>query len=223
MVRKPLVYALGASLALHGLSLSPAGLSLWRQRSDSAPIEISYIRLLEAPAAPMPVQKTYPRMNASKPARSAAEQRPEARSVERADVRARPAQAPAAARPQTPVAPAADPVRALRSSADVLADPVKGKVFVHYFTDVKRRIQQVVRRKYDGTDAGEGRVALYFIVDATGRLDAVTVVSAETQADPALRELAKKCVREAAPFEPFPGELRLERVSFNLSIQFEAS
>lgn len=218
MVRKPLVYALGVSLALHGMSLSPAGLSLWQQQIRNAPIEIAYIRLLESPAAPKPVQKTYPRMSASKPARSAAKERPAVRPAERA-------QAPAAAKPQAPVAPAPapEPVRALRSSADVLADPVKGKVFVHYFTDVKRRIQQVVRRKYDGADAGEGRVALYFIVDATGRLDVVTVVSVETQADPALRELAKKCVREAAPFEPFPGELHLERVSFNLSIQFEAS
>lgn len=210
---------------MHGLSLSPAALSVWRQ-SDTESLEIAYIRLLEAPPAPKPQQKKYPPMTASKPAPSAA-----ARPVtERQEVRRRGGEAPAAARPAAPVASrpavpavAPEPVRALRTSSEVLADPVKGKVFVHYFTDVKRRIQQVVRRKYDGADAGEGRVALYFIVDATGRLDAVTVVSAETQADPALRELAKRCVREAAPFEPFPGELRLERVSFNLSIQFEAA
>ncbi|MCG3176401.1 MAG: hypothetical protein MOGMAGMI_01350 [Candidatus Omnitrophica bacterium] len=207
-------------MVLHGASVGvPAYLDAQRERDRV--LEIAYIRYAAEPAAAQPRQIRYPAVR-TVPDR-AAQAKPTPRAP-RTPEPVRDSPKPRIERVTPSPAPARAPRReALRTSAELLADPVRGRVFVAYFSDLKERIQQVVRRKYESSGAAGGRVALYFIVNASGELEAVTVVSAETVAPAELRELAKRCVREAAPFGTFPESLKLERVSFNLAISFEAT
>ncbi len=108
-----------------------------------------------------------------------------------------------------------------QTSAELLSDPVKGKIFVGYFGSVKHQIEELLVNKYAKKSIGRGSVCLFFVLDRNGRVVSVSVVDAESSADEYLRDLAIQCLREAAPFGNFPQSLHTERISFNVTIYFE--
>jgi outer membrane biosynthesis protein TonB len=112
---------------------------------------------------------------------------------------------------------------ASRNSADLANDPEKGKVFVGYFADVKERISTVVRRKYSDYNPGRGSVSLLFLLNASGSLEKVVVDERASTKNPFLRNFAKECIREAAPFGKFPKNLGSDRISFNVTVLFDES
>ena len=67
---------------------------------------------------------------------------------------------------------------------------------------------------------GRGTVALYFVLKPGGELEAVSALSRESDADESTQELAKDCVQKASPFEKFPSDLSMGRISFNVTIDF---
>ena len=108
-----------------------------------------------------------------------------------------------------------------RTSAEMLADPQKGKIFVSYFSEVKRKIQETLHARYARKYSGQGNVTLLFVLNAEGRLEKVVVADQESVWDPTLRDLAMQCLREAAPFGAFPQDLGKGRIAFNLTVYFE--
>lgn len=123
---------------------------------------------------------------------------------------------PAPAKPSPPPVPD-EP----RSSAELLRDPKNGRVFYNYFTMVRERIQSTVRDKYSEKEEGTGAVALLFVLRADGTLERVNVIDDQTDAPSPLKNFARECVRETAPFVGFPQDLAVERISFNLTILFD--
>jgi hypothetical protein len=111
--------------------------------------------------------------------------------------------------------------RPVRPSAELLSDPQIGKIFSGYFQAVKERIHQKVRRKYSRENVGPGSVALFFVLGADGALKEASVVDAESQSDPPVRDFAVDCLKEAAPFPPFPSSFHSENISFHVMVLFE--
>lgn len=108
-----------------------------------------------------------------------------------------------------------------QTSAEILTDPVRGKIFVGYFGNVKHAIQDLLVKKYAKRAIGHGSVYLFFVLNDSGALEKISVVDKESTADEYLRELAVQCVRDAAPFGNFPQSLGTDRISFNVTIYFE--
>ena len=107
-----------------------------------------------------------------------------------------------------------------KSSAEMLADPKKGKIFVEYFTEVRQKIQETLSQRYARRYSVRGGVALGFVLNSQGFLEKVSVLTKGTDGDPRLQELAVQCLREAAPFGDFPPELGSDRIAFNVTLFF---
>ncbi len=117
--------------------------------------------------------------------------------------------------------PAPSPASEMRSSADLLNDPQKGKAFSGYFAQVKDKIHRVLAKRYAAGESGEGKVVLYFVLNPNGELESVDALPRQSDAEKPMQRLAVECVKEAAPFGEFPKDLALERISFNVTIHFE--
>ncbi|MBI4846386.1 MAG: TonB family protein [Candidatus Omnitrophica bacterium] len=65
----------------------------------------------------------------------------------------------------------------------------------------------------------EGEIALSFVLNSSGLLESVNILS-EDGADSYLREAAMQIVQNAAPFPPFPPDLKKSRLTFNVVICF---
>lgn len=109
----------------------------------------------------------------------------------------------------------------IKSSAELLTDPQKGRVFENYFVAVKSQIHEVVRKRYTRSGVGQGTVSLVFVLASDGSLENVFVADKLSDADLLLKIFAKNCVRDAAPFARFPTELDLPKISFNITVLFE--
>ena len=109
---------------------------------------------------------------------------------------------------------------AVKTSADYLANPRTGKVFVGYFSEIKRKIQTTLVDRFARRTPGTGHVTLLFTLNSEGWIEKVTVMSRETEADEALQGLAIQCLRESAPFRKFPPELDSPRLVFSITVYF---
>ncbi len=110
-----------------------------------------------------------------------------------------------------------------KTSEELLADPEKGKVFSAYFGRVKQTLQGHLEKNYLPYSEGRGTVTLIFILSPDGKVENVSVVGLESDADDAVKKLAIECVRSAAPFGRFPGEMGLDKIAFRVTIYFEES
>jgi outer membrane biosynthesis protein TonB len=108
-----------------------------------------------------------------------------------------------------------------KTSAEMLADPQKGSIFVGYLSEVRIKIQQTLSDRYAHLYAGRGSVELVFVLQPKGAVEKVLVMPRGTAADDRLQDLAVQCLREAAPFGPFPKELGTDRIVFNITVLFE--
>lgn len=107
------------------------------------------------------------------------------------------------------------------SSAQLLNDPAKGKIFSRYFSKIKQRIYQTVQDQYETDKMGKGQVSLIFIVQNAGLVEDVYILDKDTSAPERARRFAVYSVRQSAPFGPFPPELQVPRICFNLTLVFD--
>ncbi|HTL69863.1 MAG TPA: hypothetical protein VL404_01085 [Candidatus Eisenbacteria bacterium] len=240
---KPLHAAAVLSLAVHALAVSPVGIdALFRWAKPDVPvIDLSLVASPSAETAPVRLSKTalaatprplaYPEFK--KPAkiptvseakaanRAAASPAP----VLTAEPRAASPAVMAEARRAVP-AKAADPAPrpsapVVAKASDLLAEPKKARIFVGYFGGIREKINDLVRRRYSRENAGEGTVTLYFVLRSDGRLERAGVLDRQSDCPASVKEFAVKCLRDAAPFDPFPAGLEADRIAFNLTVLFQ--
>lgn len=108
-----------------------------------------------------------------------------------------------------------------KTSAEMMADPQKGKLYVSYFGEMKKQIQKTLSGRFARRYSGKGSVTLRFIVNAQGYLEKVSVSPKDAKEDEMLRDLAVQCLREAAPFGSFPPELGSKRLVFDVTFFFD--
>jgi hypothetical protein len=108
-----------------------------------------------------------------------------------------------------------------KTSAEIMADPEKGKIFVGYFSEVKKKIQRTLLERYAHRYSGRGSVTLAFVLTARGQVEKVIVASKDERADEVLQDLAVQCLRLSAPFGNFPLDLGPQKIIFNVTIFFD--
>lgn len=209
---KPISLAFLASLAFH----ASAGISLYAtaaadKKIYNDAIAISYVDTPRQQVVPVkngsawPVQKTvqqkqYPKL------KKVRAQKKSASATTSSQVSAPP-----------PPADAAKP----KSSAELLADPQKGKIFSAYFTAVKEKIFKTLKEKYDVHSSGAGDVTLVFVLNPDGQLSRVSALEKDSAQDDALKRLAVNCLKSAAPFGRFPDTLASSQIAFQVKIYFD--
>lgn len=193
--------ALAASLLVHAAAVAPfsaRGPETSRVKKEA--VMISYV-VYPKTTEPARAARSAPRPVDSAPIKEMAVSAPKVRQI----------QYP---RPQTP-----KPV--VRKSAELLTDPQSGEIFLGYFEEIKQKIHQTVQKKYARKNPGEGIVSLVFILRVDGSLENVVIVPRESSASPAVQKFAVECIQASAPFGPFPKELDLQRISFNVTVLFD--
>jgi hypothetical protein len=108
-----------------------------------------------------------------------------------------------------------------RSSAEIMADPAKGKVFIGYFGEIKKKIQKTLHDRFSHRYSGKGSVTLGFVLNAQGFVEKVAVLPKGTDGDERLHELAIQCLKGSSPFGAFPPGLGSDRIAFNVTIYFD--
>ena len=230
LFRPAIALPLFASLGLH----AAIGWSILHNRTlsaarDSEPIQIIYSQSLQAPkvvpTAPAPKKKLrgipvpHEPVKTAEPAK-AAEPSEFEKTMETKLKQQEKLLAKLSADTATQTAAPARPKP--RSSAEILADPKKGKIFVGYFTDVKRKIQTTFSERFAHRYSFRGGVELGFVVSSQGFIEKVAVLPKGTDGNERLQELAIQCLRESAPFGAFPPELQSDpSITFSVVLYFE--
>lgn len=101
-----------------------------------------------------------------------------------------------------------------------LTDPRRGKSYLGYFSRVKEKVDEVVKKKYRRRGDFDGVVALIFVLNKAGVLEEASVIEDQTRAEDVAKVFAVQCLEGASPFGPFPDELDSERISFSVTIIF---
>lgn len=212
---KTTAFSLMASLALHALVVTSFYVPIWQKNETPAQsLEIAYVRYPKAMSS-APPQIKYPPVvkNVRKPK--------ESRVTPKDIPRSPGAPLEASAEKFTPDHSAKVSSFAVKNGEEFLADPQKGKIFLNYFGQVKQRVRRAVEKGYTRERLGRGDVTLMFVLKADGAVVKVFPVDVNSSADEPMKDFAVRCVRECAPFPPFPKGLSMERISFNLSILFD--
>lgn len=92
--------------------------------------------------------------------------------------------------------------------------------YINYYQHIRESIRQSLKSHYKNISA-KGEVALIFILTSDGALAAIDVDEAKSVRDPSLVRIAIESVKESAPFPPFPKELSVPKISFDLAISFK--
>ena len=93
-------------------------------------------------------------------------------------------------------------------------------LYLTYYQSIREKIRAFVVKNYPHFIAC-GEVCLYFILSSDGRLKEVSIVEERSSPNSLLREIAENSLRNAAPFSPFPKDLKQGRLSFNVIVSFE--
>jgi TonB family protein len=94
------------------------------------------------------------------------------------------------------------------------------KDYINYYQLIREKIRQALKERYKRS-YGEGDVTLIFMLDSDGLLAAIDTNEAGLIKDPALNQLAMESVKAASPFPPFPKELSVPKMTFDLTISFK--
>lgn len=114
-----------------------------------------------------------------------------------------------------------EPVMQQAADAESLRqNPKTALVFENYFSSVKEKIHTTIRRKFLQKRGGPGNVAFFFVINAQGQLEQFSLSHLDPRGSEALRYFALECLKNSAPFKPFPKELAVQRISFRLQAHF---
>ena len=120
---------------------------------------------------------------------------------------------------------AAEPVEARiappKTGVEMLADPKKGKIYLSYFGQMKKKIQKTLLERFARRTSGKGNVTLLFVVNSEGFLEKVSISPKDAREDEMLRDMAVQCLQEAAPFGAFPPDLGSDRLAFTVTFLFD--
>jgi TonB family protein len=92
--------------------------------------------------------------------------------------------------------------------------------YMDYYRLIREKIRRNAFRYYESNDCGE--VFLNFVILKNGELENIYLNKEKSVGSKALREIALKSIKNAAPFPSFPEELKdYTRLQFNISIYFK--
>ena len=162
-----------------------------------------------------PVSKPEPQVKTENKPKPKPENRPE-NKPESKPAPDQPAPSVVEAQAETQIQPVAAPVLAVAvpENAAALADAEADyKARVRQAVDAHKHYPRLSRRMME-----QGKVVVEFSVDASGAVSGVQIK--QSSGSERLDEAALQAVRDAAPFPPFPDEVKRNRWQFTLPLSF---
>lgn len=93
--------------------------------------------------------------------------------------------------------------------------------YLSYNENIREKIRRRAFAYIDHPDFKTGEVYLTFVVSSTGNLKQIGISEGKTFANEYLRKIGRRAIEEAAPFPPFPEDLKFPELTFNVVISFE--
>ncbi|UCG35494.1 MAG: TonB family protein [Candidatus Omnitrophota bacterium] len=91
--------------------------------------------------------------------------------------------------------------------------------YMDYYRFIREKIRETAFSCY--TSRAQGEVFVSFVILSNGQIETLSM-GRESDAESSLQKIAIQSVKGAAPFPPFPPELKdYERLHFNISIYFK--
>jgi len=100
-------------------------------------------------------------------------------------------------------------------------DKITNPKYLSYNENVRQRIRQQAYSYVDHPEFDAGEVYLTFVLISDGSLKQTKVIEDKTAANPYLRTIGLRSIKEANPFPPFPKDLNYPELTFNVVISFE--
>ena len=94
------------------------------------------------------------------------------------------------------------------------------KDYINYYQLMREKVRRRLKRNYVYRSR-EGEVSLNFVLDSGGNILSCSADQSRSASDRVLLETAKKSLRESSPFPPFPKDIDLPKMSFNLTVVFK--
>ncbi len=95
-----------------------------------------------------------------------------------------------------------------------------GKDYINYYQLIREKIRRRLKTNYRDYHS-EGEVYLIFSLSADGALLNYKIESTRSTSDKILIDMAVLSLEQASPFPPFPKEISLPEMSFNVEISFK--
>jgi TonB family protein len=89
---------------------------------------------------------------------------------------------------------------------------------INYYSSIREEIKK--KAFYYKPNEGRGTVTVLFSIDSEGLLKKLAIDEVRSTDRNNLRTAALKSVRHAAPFSPFPSELKNSLITFSITIEF---
>jgi len=101
----------------------------------------------------------------------------------------------------------------------ITTEQISNPLYKNYYQIVRQRIRERAYANWEG-ETSVGVVRISFMIDASGALKGIKMIGEETPENQGLRNVSLRSVKEAAPFPPFPANLKYPELSFNINISF---
>jgi len=92
--------------------------------------------------------------------------------------------------------------------------------YIAYYELIREKIKKFVKRYYR-KHAEEGRVEVIFALRKAGSIESLEISQIRGAHPKYLEKIARKAVKSAAPFPPFPVSLKKDSLTFTISIIFK--
>lgn len=92
--------------------------------------------------------------------------------------------------------------------------------YLDYYQALREKIKSCAHKNYPKYNI-QGEVFVSFTILSDGTLAQIKVIDERSDNIPILKSAAIKSLEEASPFAPFPKEIKLSQMNFNLPILFE--
>lgn len=100
------------------------------------------------------------------------------------------------------------------------AEKINNPAYVNYYQILREKIRRAAYQNYNQPQTGE--VYLSFTILSNGILESIKIVDEKSSAQPYLKDMALRSVKDAMPMPAFPKELaEYPRLSFNVLISVE--
>ncbi len=101
------------------------------------------------------------------------------------------------------------------------SEKITNPKYLHYTQTIREKIKARAWSYLDSPEFVTGEVYLTFIVSANGELKDVLVIDEKTTANPYLRSVGLRSIKESSPFPAFPADLMYPELTFSVAIAFE--
>ena len=101
------------------------------------------------------------------------------------------------------------------------SEKITNPKYLSYKENVRQKILNQAYRYIDHPDFDSAEISLAFVMNSQGALKEVKIISDKSKGSEFMKNIALRCIKEAAPYGIFPPDLNYPELPYNITIVFE--